>query len=242
MSLSANNKTASTIIKSKSIVDGIEQRIKSMITSGLLNPGDPIPSERELQEQFGVSRLPLREALARLQALGLIRIRHGKGAFVEDVVSVSALSDVLIPFFPGRNSKRLSELVEARSLLEGELTRLTTQRAKKDDIARLEQWVRPNQEAIKDAEVLADVDYAFHHEIARTARNSFLFLMHEAIGSHIRSFITNFAETEKLRRAALKRNRDLVRAIKAGDPESAAQMARDHLQPCLKSMSLTSDR
>ena len=52
------------------------------IESGNLKPGLQLPSERVLQKQFGISRFSLREGLARLSALGIIQIQHGKGSFI----------------------------------------------------------------------------------------------------------------------------------------------------------------
>jgi GntR family transcriptional repressor for pyruvate dehydrogenase complex len=228
-----------TLIESVSVVDAIERRIKDMISGGQIKPGARLPSERELQIALGVSRLPLREALARLQALGLIRIRHGKGAFVERNVNPTALSDVFITFFPNNSEGRLRELVEARAFLEGELTLLATQRATPEDLAKLDKLSDIEPGSVKDADALADIDYAFHHEIARAARNDFLFLMHSAIGSHIRSFIVAFAQSSADRASALARNRDLLSVIRSGDPAKAAQTARAHLQPCLKSINRT---
>ena len=226
----------SNLIESVSVVDAIESRIKQMISDGLLIPGQQLPSERELQAELGVSRLPLREALARLQALGLIRIRHGKGAFVESNASGSALADVLITFFPHQSTDRLRDLVEARGLLESEFSALASQRASAEDLAGLEDLLRADPEAVKHAEDFADLDYTFHHQIATLAGNSFLLLMHEALGPHIRSFILAYANTEDDRRQAQERNLALLDAIKSKDPKIAAAMARDHLKPCLKSM------
>lgn len=225
-----------TLIESVSVVDAIERRIKELIASGTLKPGQQLPSERNLQTQLGVSRLPLREALARLQALGLIRIRHGKGAFVEENVSKSALSDVLITFFPHSSAERLRDLVEARGLLESEISALASQKATPENLVNLQSMLSTNLESVMDPERFAELDYSFHHQIATIADNSFLLLMHEALGPHIRSFINAYAHTEADRRLAHKRNLELLDAIKSRNPKTAAKMARDHLQPCLKSM------
>lgn len=228
-------------IQSVSIVDAIESRLKEMIASGTLEPGQQLPSERELQGSLGVSRLPLREALARLQALGLIRIRHGKGAFVEENVSRSALRDVLIALFPERNAGRLRELVEARGLLEGEISALASRNATEEELAQLATLLASGPEVVKDAELFANLDYAFHHQLATLARNSFLLLMHEALGPHIRSFILAYARTADDRQRAHARNLALLKAVKSRDPQAAAQSAREHLQPCLKSMTKAVD-
>jgi len=225
-----------TLIESISVVDAIERRIKELIAGGTLKPGQQLPSERQLQTQLGVSRLPLREALARLQALGLIRIRHGKGAFVEENVSRSALSDVLITFFPHSSTDKLRDLVEARGLLEGEISALASQKATPENLANLESMLATNLESVADPKRFAELDYSFHHQIATIADNSFLLLMHEALGPHIRSFINEYAHTEDDRRLAHMRNLELLDAIKSRNPKTAAKMAREHLVPCLKSM------
>jgi GntR family transcriptional repressor for pyruvate dehydrogenase complex len=146
----------STAITLVSVVDAIEARIKEMIMSGKSKPGDQLPSERVLQSQLGVSRLPLREALARLQALGLISIRHGKGAYVEKSVSRAALSAVLIPFYPNQSPSGLRELVEARGFLESELTALATIKATPEDHARLDELAGNDLQLDGDSEAFAE--------------------------------------------------------------------------------------
>lgn len=224
------------IIESVTVVDAVERHLKELIANGTFAPGDQLPSERELQTELGVSRLPLREALARLQALGLIRIRHGKGAFVEKTVSTSALSDVLIAWFPHQDKTRLRDLVEARGLLESEISALASQKASSAQLKELENLLRNGVGAVKDPGKFADLDYQFHHELASIAGNSFLLLMHEALGPHIRSFLLAYSHTVEGRQRAHQRNLSLLEAVRSGDPRVAAQTARDHLQPCLKSV------
>jgi GntR family transcriptional repressor for pyruvate dehydrogenase complex len=226
----------SLLIESVTVVDAIERHIKKLIATGVLKPGHQLPSERELQLELRVSRLPLREALARLQALGLIRIRHGKGAFVENNVSPSALSDVLIALFPSHNQDRLRDLVEARGLLESEISALASQKATPQQLDNLEKLLVEISVKVRDAGEFADLDYTFHHQMATIADNSFLLLMHEALGPHIRSFIMGYAQTVEDRQRAHDRNLDLLKAIRSRDPKIAAQMARAHLLPCLKSI------
>ena len=96
--------------------------------------------------------------------------------------------------------------------------------------------VRSGKKAVKDHELFAEHDYTFHHAIALLANNSFLLLMHEALGPHIRSFIKAYANTEKERLKAHGRNQALLEAIRSRDPQLAALKAREHLVPCLKGM------
>ncbi|MGH7996385.1 MAG: FadR/GntR family transcriptional regulator [Opitutaceae bacterium] len=219
-----------------SVVDAVELHLKNRIRRGDLRPGDRLPSERKLQMQLGVSRLPLREGLARLNALGLIRIRHGQGAFVERGISRSALSDVLIALFPEHNPGALKDLIETRSFLEAELTALATLRAGAEDHARLIALAVEGGAALRDPAALADADVAFHRGVAALAGNAFMTVMYDAVAPHIRAFMISYARSEKERRAALARNRELAAAIAAGDPQKAALAARAHLQPCLRSL------
>lgn len=222
-------------IKAVSVVDAVEQHLKQQIATGKFQPGHQLPSERELQAELGVSRLPLREALARLQALGLIRIRHGKGAFVEKEVSTSALSDVLITLLNHQDQNRLRDLVEARGLLESEISALASQKATVAQLHALEKSLQEHVDAVEDPNLFADLDYTFHHELATIAGNSFLLLMHEALGPHIRSFLLTYSQSSEERLKAHQRNIALLHAIRSGDPKLASQRAREHLQPCLKS-------
>lgn len=70
-----------------------------------------MPSEQSLFKDYDISRLTLREALARLATLGVIEVKHGKGAFVNGSVSITALDKVLIPMLPQLNRNRMHELI-----------------------------------------------------------------------------------------------------------------------------------
>ena len=91
-------------IKRVSTTQAIVTNIQDRIQHGEFSPGDMLPSERELQEDLGVSRLAIREGLARLSALGIIRVDHGKGAFISTEANTTALFDTLRPLLP-RHSK-----------------------------------------------------------------------------------------------------------------------------------------
>src|SRR5512140_3304985 len=82
-----------------STASAVVNYIKKRIEEGLLKPGEKLPSERLLQQELAVSRFTLREALARLSALGIIKTTHGKGTIVAREVNSATLADVFIPLF-----------------------------------------------------------------------------------------------------------------------------------------------
>ena len=94
-------------IKKISTVNATANFLKKQIEEGALKPGEQLPSERTLQEILGVSRFTLREALAGLSALGIIKIAHGKGAFIAKEMSPSSLEDVFLPLFANQSIKNM---------------------------------------------------------------------------------------------------------------------------------------
>ena len=115
-------------LRTVSTVDAAVNYIKKQIEDGVFKPGEQIPGERKLQESLGISRYTLREALAKLSALGIIRISHGKGAFVSIDMKSSSLGDVFLPLFTNQSPQNIFDFFEARMILEGETVELAAMR------------------------------------------------------------------------------------------------------------------
>src|SRR6056297_1449394 len=101
----------------------VTRQIEKLILGGILRPGERLPSERELAEQLGVSRPSLREAVAELQAQGLLTSRAGAGVYVADVLG-SAFSPALVRLF-STHEEAVFDYVAFRRDMEG----LAAQRA-----------------------------------------------------------------------------------------------------------------
>ena len=223
-------------IRRISAPEAIVEHLLGRIRSGEFGPGDWLPSERLLQEQLGVGRLSLREALARLSALGIIRVDHGKGACIQTRIDKDVLINALVPSFPARNPKTLQDLVEARALIEGELAAKAALHHTEDDIKRLGRILDEPGQAMMDDRALAELDYAFHREIARIADNEFLTVMMEALSDHIRSFLLNYVRAYRDPTSVIDRHRPLLQAIVDGDPDCARDTAQRHIDVCKSSL------
>lgn len=113
-------------------------QLRDAILDGRYVPGDKLPPERELAEQFGVNRGSIREALKVLEGLGLVSIRQGDGATVRPVVEASP--DVLAPmiFRGGRvDAEALGELAEVMMPLLYEMARLALERFRPEELDRI---------------------------------------------------------------------------------------------------------
>ena len=208
------------------------ESLKERIQAGEFKPGGKLPSEQELIKEYDVSRLTLREALAHLSALGIISVRHGKGAFVETQVSIPALDNVLIPLFPRNDSNRLQDLVEARSMLESEIAAKVAASRTKNHIMHLERLLESDPDILDNAERFADRDYRFHLSLAEMADNKFLLAIYQALYRNIKSFLVEYAQNIDDRKKALERHRPILEAIIEMDVERARELAREHAGIC----------
>ncbi len=206
--------------------------LKERICGGEFGPGDQLPSEQTLLKEYAVSRLTLREALAMLNALGIIQVRHGKGAFVNSEVSLAALNDILIPMFPQHDHRRMKDLIEARNLIEAEMAASAALKRDQKQIRALEALLEYDEEILHDPQLFADRDYAFHLTIAEMCSNRFFMTMYQALYRQIQAFLLQYARSIEDPRAALDRHRPILDAIIRQDAEAARQLAREHASIC----------
>src|SRR5512142_389420 len=115
----------------------IVQQIKANIFEGKLNPGDRLPSEKELIEHFGVSRITVRDAMRVLESQGLIEIKVGAsgGAFVTKP-SAEPVTQVLTDMLRLQGIS-VQELVEARLVIETSIVTLASQRAEREHLQEM---------------------------------------------------------------------------------------------------------
>jgi GntR family transcriptional regulator, transcriptional repressor for pyruvate dehydrogenase complex len=208
----------------------IAELIQSYIAEHQLRPGDRLPTEQELGEQFGVSRTIVRDAVKVLTPLGLLRTRRGSGIYVGQAATVPQLP-ILNPSSP-MEPENMRELFEFRRFQEMQTASLATQRITVAELKSLEQWLTTNREAAKaeDRDTFLSSDDAFHYGIALATHNKFyvqsvttvLQLQRWAI--HI---LTGGAPGSSL--AAVEQHTRIFEAIRDADPDRAAEAARFHV-------------
>ncbi len=155
---------ATPLMNGKRLYHNVARTITELIEDGVYAPGSRLPGERHLAEQFGVSRVTVRQALVALQALGKLDIRTGSGAYVLDEVkhAPGKLPDVS-PF----------EVTEARSLFESEVAALAAMQIDDETLARLEGCIETMTRGDAEDETAAEqADRDFHLTIAAASGNS----------------------------------------------------------------------
>src|SRR4051794_10443953 len=161
------------------LTDEAIERIKKMIVSGELRPGDRLPKEADLAERLGLSRNSLREAIRALSLIRVLDVRHGDGTYVTSLQPEVLLDTVgfIIDF---HRDDSVLHLLEVRRILEPAATGLAAQRMTDDQLAELGLLVDSN-DAATDLDDLIATDLAFHRQIAVGAGNPALASLIESL-------------------------------------------------------------
>lgn len=172
-----------TPVKSARLYEQIVEQIQESITSGDLPSGARLPAERELAEQFNVSRTAVREAVKALREKGLVEIQRGRGTFVADVSD--STRDIVRDSFDllMRVEARFARanLLEVRAMLEPPIAALAAEKASEADIAALEEAVATMDGALQDAETFIRADNEFHLILAKATQNVLIPVLIDAV-------------------------------------------------------------
>jgi GntR family transcriptional regulator, transcriptional repressor for pyruvate dehydrogenase complex len=167
----------------RKVSDEIYLMLQEKIFLGELKPGEKLPPERELSRQLGVTRVPLREALKRLQAMKLIEVRHGDGIYILDYerhASFDFLMSVIQCGLP-LEKRIVRSVLEFRALVVPELFRLAAHNALPEHIKKLEDIIEQERAAGDDRHRMIELDFEFHTEMARASGNLFAQLLYNSL-------------------------------------------------------------
>lgn len=216
-------------VQTRRAFEEVAEQIREQLTNGLLKPGDRLPPERELAEQFNLSRNTVREALRALEMSGLLEFRKGAtgGAFVREGQSDAVASGFSDLFRLG--VIRPADLIEARMIVGVELTRLACSRATEADFAELEANLDASEAAEKagNAEQRLKINLNFHVILARSANNPVLLILTDALMDIHRKLLQTMTPASNAKVIASRRK--LLTYLKARDEEKAAAEMKRHL-------------
>ncbi len=172
------------------LVDEVYQQIRDIITSGEWKEGQKLSSEQKLGEQFGVSRVVIREALQRLRSEKLIITRQGMGSFVSNPRNY--LNDISAERIEVNISEEeYADLVDFRCCIEFKAIELAVKRATDKDFEKVGMALKAMEASAEDIDELSEADYAFHYAIVACSKNQLLCSAMESCKSWmIRAFKT----------------------------------------------------
>lgn len=216
-------------IQSERLYEQIVDRIEHLIMAGELKVGDRLPAERELAEQFGVSRTAVREAVKALREKGLVEIRPGRGTFITNgIQSVARQSLSMLMKF--ESAEGYTSLEEVREILEPEIAALAATRVSDADITAMSEAVATMETALDNVDIFVEADLEFHLALAEATRNPIIPIL-------IDSIIDLLREQRKLTglvSGGLARgqyhHKNILAAVVQRDPQTARQSMQAHLQ------------
>lgn len=155
------------------LVDAVTERLRQLIADGELRSGDRLPAEPELIHRLGVSRSVLREAIQRLQALGLVTVRHGSGTFVAAQDDLTACAK-LVRTAMALSSAELVQFAELREAIEVFAARQACVRATVAEVTDLGLFCEELNRDTDDWEGTMERDFRFHLRLVALTGNTLM--------------------------------------------------------------------
>lgn len=208
--------------------EGIVNQIMQAINNGELKPGDKLPPEREMCTMFSVSRTVIRDALKMLVGLGIVTIRHGMGAYINEVDGAEDVSRLAALLQISRGT--VEELFQVREVIESQAVIWCTENANEQDLRHLQHIVRKGKELGDASESkLALLDAEFHLKIVEAAGNRVLMRLMINLLDLLGENRARALMVPGRQRLSVLEHETIFEAINQRDPELAHQRMLSHL-------------
>lgn len=210
------------------VTDLAIEKIKQMILSGELKPGDRLPREADLAERLGLSRSSLREAVRALTLIHVLDVRQGDGTYVTSL-SPDLLLDAMAFVIDFHGDDTVLQFFEVRRIIEPAAASMAAQRMSEEAVDKLAQvmsGIRPET----DIEEFVAADLEFHRQVADGSGNPVLASLVESMsGPTHRARVWRGVTQESAVARSLAEHDAIVRAIRAREPEVARSWATVHV-------------
>ncbi len=195
-------------------------RIKEMITSGALKPGDRLPREGDLAEQLGLSRNSLREAVRALTLINVLDVRQGDGTYVTSL-DPNLLLDALTFVVDFHRDDSVMEFLRVRRILEPEAAAMAATRVSPEDVETMQQIIAASSPESTPEELLS-LDIEFHRLVGTASGNSVLASLIEGLSAPTnRARIWRGHTQAGAHERTVREHQAILDAIALGEPELA---------------------
>ena len=216
-------------VRSSRLYEQIVQQIEDSVLKGTLKTGDQLPSERELAEQFGVSRTAVREAIKALGEKGLVESFSGRGTFITNGTSHAIRQSLDLMMKIGQSAGS-THLAEVRDILEPEIAALAAARAEDQHLASMREAVAVMDRSKHNAEAFIEADLDFHLGMAEAAANPLILSLIDSIVGLLREQRMRIFQAEGGPERGQYHHKRILKAVENRDPERARQCMRAHLK------------
>jgi len=211
------------------LADELAERIAHLVNSGEYAAGDRLPPIMEMARMFGVGHPTVREALKKLEMIGLIDIRHGSGVYVRGGGDMLLVGN---PIYAGLASKKLlADLIDARMALEITAVRLAASEANDEHLERMAGFMREAAAALGiDDVALSAANMAFHREIAAASGNTVIAQLQEVLTSLFTREQSVILSIHDFREKDHSEHLAILGALRDRDADRAELLMQEHLE------------
>ena len=215
------------VVRRNKVYEEVAKQIERLVLEKL-QPGDKLPSERELAEMLQVSRSSIRDAIRSLELTGLVEPRQGAGTIVRELSAESLVN----PFANAlkRRQELVSELLDFRKMLEPPLAARAATHASPDEVSEMEEILQRQEATLSHGEASIAEDAEFHYSIALASGNSVVLKVLDILMDLLRETRERSLQLKGRPQRSLAGHRRILAAIKRHDAEAAKDAMRRHIE------------
>ncbi len=210
------------------LADDIAQKITEMIRVRGFQPSDRLPAISDMARQFGVGSPTLREALKKLETIGVVDIRHGSGVYVGQTPDSFLITNPVFRESPSR--KVLLDLIDSRMPVEMRTAALAAENATPEHLAEMERLLSRAGQSLQDGELLNQVNLAFHRQIALASGNTVMHQILEVLSSLFRKEQRMILDIHGNPREDHAEHVAIFEALRHHDADLATSRMQEHLE------------
>jgi GntR family transcriptional regulator, transcriptional repressor for pyruvate dehydrogenase complex len=216
-------------VQTSRLYEQIVDQIEASILGGALKPGDKLPAERELAQQFGVSRTAVREAVKALREKGLVEAYPGRGTFITSGTPPS-IRQTLDRMIRTDQQDATAHLVEVREILEPEISALAAGRADEEALTTMREAIEVMDASKRDPDAYIEADLDFHLALAEVAGNPLILSLIDSIVGVLRDQRMLIFKVDGGPERGQYHHKRILEAIEHKDPQGARDAMRAHLR------------
>lgn len=224
--MASTHKPPFEAVRKDKVYDQVARKLEQFIVEEL-KPGDKLPSERELAQSCKVSRSSIRDAIRRLELMGLVEPRQGAGTIVcqrtPDAL-VNPLTAILM-----RQRKYVAELLDVRLMIEPAIAARAAEHITPEQLARVEEILRRQVEKVARHESAIEEDSQLHYAVAEAASNSVLLHVLDVLMDLLRESRERNMQVEGRPEKSVEGHKRIFTALCRGDAKAAEAAMRRHL-------------
>ena len=222
-------------IKRKSVRDEVFWQLRDQILRRTWPPGSKLPSEHELSQTMGVSRVSIREGIQQLVSLGIVETRHGEGSFVREL-SGQIHFNALIPQLV-LDDIDILHVLEYRRIVEKGTAAVAAERATEDDLAEMEAVYDRMVQLPDNIAEFARADLEFHLVVAKATGNPVIIKVNNVLRSILEVSMENIVSTLGME-DGLHYHRLIIEAIRARDVQAAESIMQEHIDRTIERLKI----